>query len=209
MNIIILGPQGSGKGTQAKLLAARFGIAHVSTGDMLREIAKQNTDMGGYVDLLLRKGSLVDDKTITELLKQRLSEDDCKNGFVLDGYPRNLNQAGLLEETTKVNAVIYLNLSDEVAAKRLAARLVCRKCGEIYGAEKTPVEEGRCDLCNGELSQRSDESEFAVRRRLEIFHRDTEPLRSYYRNKRLLHEVNANQGVEQVFSDIALVLENL
>ncbi|MBI2233061.1 MAG: nucleoside monophosphate kinase [Candidatus Aenigmarchaeota archaeon] len=209
MNIIIIGPQGSGKGTQARMIAERFGISHVSTGDMLREIARQNTDTGAHIDLLIRKGSLIPDDIVTDLLSRRLSEDDCKKGFVLDGYPRNANQAKLLEVIAKIEAVIYLKLSDEEAVKRLATRFVCNKCGEIYGIVKQPAEEGKCDACGGDLYQRNDESEFAVRRRLEIFHKDTKPLIDHYRYKRLLHEINANQSIEQVFSDISLIVENL
>ncbi len=209
MNIIIIGSQGSGKGTQARLIAERFSIAHISTGDMLRDLAKQSTDQGSYIDLLIRQGKLIPDAIVTDLLRQRLSNDDCKKGFVLDGYPRNINQAKLLEDIAKIGAVIYLKLSDEEAVKRLATRLVCQKCGEIYGTVKQPAEEGRCDLCGGDLYQRNDESEFAVRRRLEIFHKDTKPLIDHYRYKRLLHEINANQNIEQVFSDISLIIENL
>lgn len=209
MKIVIIGPQGSGKGTQARLIEERFGIAHISTGDMLRELAKQSTDEGSYIDLLLRQGKLIPDDIVTDILKQRLSKDDCKKGFVLDGYPRNTNQAKLLEATEKIETVIYFKLSDEEAVKRLVTRFVCQNCGEIYGTVKQPAEEGKCDLCGGDLYQRNDESEFAVRRRLEIFHKDTKPLIDHYRYKRLLHEINANQSIEQVFSDISLIIENL
>lgn len=209
MNIVLIGPQGSGKGTQARMIAERFGISHVSTGDMLREMAKQNTDSGAHIDLLLRRGSLVPDDIVTDMLKQRLSADDCRKGFVLDGYPRSFSQAKLLEGMTKIDAVLYLNLPDDVAVRRLASRLVCQRCQKIYGAAKPPLEEGRCDSCGGDLYQRPDESEFAIRRRLEIFHKETKPLLDYYKNRRLLHVVSADQHAEQVFGDISLVLENL
>lgn len=210
MNIIIIGPQGSGKGTQARLLSENFRIPHISTGDMLRELASQPTEQGAYIDLLInRKGVLVPDNIVTETLSERFAKDDCSKGFILDGYPRNLSQARMLEEITKIDAVIYLSLSDTKSVQRLVSRLVCQKCGEIYGVLKKPAEEGKCGICGGDLYQRADESEWAIRRRLEIFHRDTMPLIEYYSHKRILHEVNADQSIEQVSSDISLVLENL
>lgn len=209
MNVIIIGPQGSGKGTQAKMAAEALGVAHISTGDMLRDIARQDTGLGAQIDMLLRSGSLVSDDTVTEILKERISKGDCKKGFILDGYPRNMQQAMLLESIARIDAVIFLDIPTEESVKRLAARLVCRRCGEIYGAAKQPFEEGKCDKCGGDIYQRSDESEFAVRRRLEIFHKETKPLVDYYRNKRLLHAVNGSQDMRQVFADIILVLENL
>lgn len=209
MNIIIIGPQGSGKGTQARLVSQRYGIPHISTGDMLREIAAQQSGLGAQVDMIIKRGALVPNNIVTEILQQRLAKDDCKKGFVVDGYPRNMRQAKMLEGIATIEAVIYLNLSDDVAVKRLSGRLVCNRCNEIYGRDKMPADEGKCDLCGGDLYQRSDESEFAVRRRLEIFHRDTKPLADYYRHRRLLHEINADQSIEQVFEDISIILENM
>ncbi len=208
MHIVLIGPPGSGKGTQAKMIFSYYKLPHISMGDLLRNIAKQKTKTGRYIDKLINKeGRLVPDKLTTKILKQRLRKNDCKNGFVLDGYPRNMNQSRLLRPKFHVDYAIYLKVLSNVLVKRLTNRWQCRKCGLIYGLELPPKKKGICDKCQGRLFQREDDKEKAIRARLRIFNSLTKSLINYYKRKGVLHVVNGDQEPEKIFASIKKILK--
>lgn len=204
MRLIIIGSQGSGKGTHAKKLAMKLGVPQISTGDLLREMAKQETEEGQKIRSIINRGVLVPDGIMLGILKKRLEEDDAKKGFILDGFPRNRNQAEMLESAADIDHVIHLNVSDAECIRRLAKRKTCKKCGAIYGNESLPSIEGRCDACGGELYVREDDKEEVIRKRLELYHEQTEPILDFYRENGLLMEIRI-EGIrqpEEVFRDI-------
>lgn len=203
MNIVLIGPQGSGKGTQAKLISEKYGIPHISTGDIFREIREDDSELGRKVRKLIDSGSLVDDDTTNQIVKQRLKKKDCKNGFILDGYPRNLGQAKYLDGILKINYVVDVEISDKVAVDRLSSRLTCRSCNAVYNTiTNPPKKENICDKCNGKLYQRDDDKPGAIKERLKTYHTQTKPLIDYYKNKRVLVEVDGREAIDKVFSDI-------
>jgi adenylate kinase len=202
MNIILIGPQGSGKGTQAKLISKEYNIPHISTGDIFRETAKTNTKLGKKLKNLIDNGILVPDNVTNDVIKERLSKDDIKNGFVLDGYPRNLNQAEFLNSIIKIDHVFEIAVSDKESIKRLSSRRQCRKCNLIYGAVNPPKNDNKCDNCGEELYQRDDDKEDAIKKRLKTYHKQTEPLINYYKKKGLLVRINGEQSIEKIFDEI-------
>ena len=197
MRIVLIGVQASGKGTQAKVLSEMLNIPHISTGDLLRnakgELRKQ-------VDEYMLKGQLVPNKLMIEILKERISKPDCKKGFILDGFPRNLNQADELEKQIEIDKYIEIFITDEEAVKRLSGRWNCNNCGIAYNivTAPKPKEYGKCDKCNGELSQREDDKEEAIKKRLEIYHTETEPIIEKYN----IIRINGKQKIEKVTHDI-------
>ncbi len=204
MKLVIIGPQGSGKGTHAKKLAAKLEILHVSTGDLLREIAKEDSEKGRITRELLNSGTLFPDEFVLHILISRLQRPDTMNGFILDGFPRTANQAKMLDENIQVDSAIYLNVPDAECLRRLSGRKTCKACGAIYGNENPPKKEGRCDACNGELHLREDDREEAIRKRLRLYHEQTEPILDFYRENGLLVEVKI-EGIkhpEEVFGQI-------
>lgn len=199
MKIIMLGPQGSGKGTHAKLLAENLKVPHLSTGEILRKTPR-DSPLGKQVHELIDKGSLVPDDLIAKIVNERLRAPEFKNGFILDGFPRNLNQAKLLEVAP--DNVIYLDISDEEAMKRLSGRLQCRKCEAIYGPDAPPKKAGVCDQCGGELYQRDDDKPEAIAKRLKTFHTETEPLKDFYKKQGVLHIITGAKRIEDTFNAI-------
>ena len=205
-----MGPPGSGKGSQSKYLTTTYSIPHISTGDMFRQNLKENTPIGltakGYID----KGSLVPDIITNEMVKERLKKSDCLNGFLIDGYPRNLNQA---KEFTKIldergwsaDAILNITADDELIVSRISGRLVCKGCGTVYHKTnyKTKVE-GKCDVCNQEVIIRDDDTEETVRKRLEIYYNETEPIIKYYEkiypNK--VYYIDGNQSIKDTTLEI-------
>ena len=199
MNMIFLGPPGIGKGTHAEIVARKFGIPRVSTGEIMREEVKKGTDLGDEVKTYMDAGDLVPDEVVIEIIRKRIREGDCVKGFVLDGIPRTVNQAEELEDITDVDIVLDLKAPRNVIIERITGRLTCRKCGAIYHTKNVPPKKpGFCDLCGGELYQREDQSEKAVERRLEMYEKRTKPLIDFYRKKGLLKEVNVEGGKEEV-----------
>lgn len=198
MHIVLMGPSGSGKGTQAKMLCEALGVPHLSTGAMVREIATQDTPLGRQLKKLHDAGRFAPDDMMTEILKRTLSK--CK-GFVLEGYPRNANQARLLEGIAKIDVIIYIDVTDKEVVRRLSLRRECTKCGRIY-----PQPELTCD-CGSPLRQREDDKADIVKQRLVIFHKETEPVVEYYKKKGLLRTVNGEQPAEKVFADVRKVLD--
>jgi len=201
MKIVFLGPPGSGKGTYSKRIAPKLEIPHISTGDMFRDNIKNETEIGKKAKEFIDKGNFVPDEVTIEMLKQRIEKDDCKNGFILDGFPRNIDQAEALSKLTNIDVVLNLVIPDEVLIKKISARRICRQCGDIYnvaditfgdGYKMPPIlpkEEGKCDKCGGELYQREDDKEEVIRERLEVYKKQTQPLIDYYTKTGLLKDV--------------------
>lgn len=206
MRILLIGPQGSGKGTQAHVLANKYKILDISTGDIFREAIARKTEIGLKAESYTKKGHLVPDDIVTSLVKERVRQKDCREGFILDGYPRNINQAKALDKITNIDKVFVLKIADDLAIKRLSLRRQCKKCKTIYGAFNTHKKKEKCDKCNGKLVQRNDDKPNAIKKRLSIYHKETEPLIEYYKKKGIVHIINGNQSVEKVASDIASFL---
>lgn len=204
MRIILIGAPGSGKGTQAENIRQKYPIAHISTGDILRANVKAGTELGENAKVYMESGKLVPDEVIIAMVESRLQEPDCKNGFILDGFPRTKNQAEALDLILEklgilLDAVVQLNVDDETVVRRLTTRRVCKSCGEIYNIlSKSAKIEGICDKCGGEVIQRNDDIESVIRNRLTVFHEQTAPLIDYYRSKDLLVSVDAAGGKDVV-----------
>ena len=201
-NIILIGAQGAGKGTYAAILMKKYGIPHISTGDMFREAIKNQTPLGveakGYID----KGQLVPDAITVKLVDERLKKPDCSKGFILDGFPRTLSQAEALDKITKLTHVIFLEVKESVIMQRIGGRIQCRKCSAIFHkTNMPPKKEGICDKCGGELYTRDDDKPEAIKKRLAIFHEQTAPLIGYYDKKKLVKRVDANNPVPQHVAD--------
>ncbi len=212
MNIILLGPPGAGKGTQAVRLSEIYSIPHISTGDIFRENLKQGTELGLKAKEYMDKGLLVPDQVVIDIVADRLSRRDCDGGFILDGFPRTITQADALGDmlaTRGMNVDYVLNISvpDEVLVRRISGRRTCSRCDRNYHVEfDPPAKEGQCDSCGGELYQRDDDREDAVRRRLEEYREKTEPLIQYYRGKGLLVDIDGDRPMEEVMASIRKVL---
>ena len=197
MKLIFVGPQGSGKGTQAKLLAEKLRLVHISAGDLLRGATGELKE---EIEALINKGKMVSNELMIKILKEKLEGVD---GFILDGFPRNLAQAEELERITPIDKVIEISISDEESVRRLGGRLNCRKCGAIFNSvTDKPKEEGKCDKCGGELYQRNDDKEEAIRERLKIYHTETEPILEKYDSVK----IDGEQSIEKVKEDILRVL---
>lgn len=204
MRIILLGAPGAGKGTQAESIKAKYPVAHISTGDILRANVKAGTELGKSAKAYMDAGKLVPDDVIVAMMEKRLVEPDCKEGFMLDGFPRTIAQAEALDKMLKklgieLDAVASLEVGDDVVVGRLTSRRVCRKCGEIYNTVLKPAKkEGVCDKCGGEVVQRDDDKEEVIRKRLSVFHEQTAPLIDYYTKEGLLLPVDATGGKDAV-----------
>jgi adenylate kinase len=209
MRLIFIGPPGSGKGTQAKRLSSRYGVPHISTGDMLREAVADGTSLGVTADKIMKSGALVPDEIMIGMIRERLARPDAKKGFILDGFPRTLPQAEKLDALVPGNGseplrVVRLLVPDEAIVKRIALRRTCAQCGAIYHLENQPPKvDGVCDKCGGGLVARPDDTEGAIRKRLESFHKQTTPVADYYKLKNVLKEVDGIGPVDQVFERIA------
>lgn len=212
--VILLGAPGAGKGTHAKRLSSLLGIPHISTGDIFREEMEKNSELGQEVRRYVEKGELVPDEVVNQIVKKRLLQDDCKKGFILDGYPRTLQQAEALEQILKelslpLKKVINLVVSEEEIIRRLSGRRICRNCGAIFHiVNMPPKKEGICDYCGGELYQRDDDKPEAIRHRLAVYHKQTEPLIRFYEEKGLLVNVNCEVPLEQSVEEIVKILQD-
>lgn len=209
---MLLGPPGVGKGTQADLLSQKFGIPKVATGDLLREVASNDTELGRRIKGYLNAGELVPDEIMMKLVRERLSQQDCERGFILDGFPRNVFQAQRLEEilassNTKLDLVIELNADVEEIIRRLTNRRVCGRCGVNYNLiSNPPSSDNICKLCGGEIYQREDDKEEVIRRRLEVYQEQTKPVREFYSQTGRLRTVSSIGSPEEVFRDLLRVL---
>ena len=208
MNLILLGAPGAGKGTQAEKICEKFNIPAVSTGNIIREALKNGTDMGLKAKSYIDAGKLVPDDVVIGIIKERLAEDDCQNGFILDGFPRTIPQAEALDKMgIVIDKVVDIEVPDEKIAARLGGRRVCLKCGATYHLEyKKPAKDGICDACGDELVQRKDDSPETVLDRLNVYHEQTEPLKDYYAKTGKLVIV---EGQEEVADTTALVFKVL
>jgi adenylate kinase len=208
MRLIFLGPPGSGKGTQAAKLLEKVQVAHISTGDILRENVAKGTNLGLQAKGFMDAGKLVPDALIVEMMKHRLGANDCETGFILDGFPRTVSQAEALEQMLGelgmgIDAVVLFDVSDAVVIERLSGRRGCRQCGAIYHVRFNPSSRGDyCQVCGGELFQREDDREEVIRKRLDVYHSQTTPLIDFYRERDLLVEVEAEKSSDEVLKTI-------
>ena len=205
MKLVLLGPPGAGKGTQSKVLSRKYGVPHISTGDILRSAVKEGLPLGMKAKAFMDKGELVPDEVVTGIVADRLKKDDTKSGFVLDGFPRTVRQAQDLDLALKASGsvldmVIYFDTSPKVAIERLSGRRVCKACGAIYHVKNMPPKKGgTCDKCSGELVQRPDDREETVLNRLRVYEAETKPLIEYYSKRGCLKKVSGNLGVDELF----------
>jgi len=215
MKVVFLGPPGAGKGTQAVDLAREFGIAHISTGDMLRSEIKAGTELGKLAQSYIDDGNLVPDEVAVDIIRHRLEKDDARNGYILDGFPRTVPQAEMLEKMldemgTALDRAIYLEASEPVIIARLSGRRICRECGKIYHIENMPSRSaGICDLCGGELYQRPDDQEDAIRQRLRVYKEKTADLIQWYYDKNLLTRVDADILREDTYKELSELFKEL
>jgi len=213
MKIVMLGVPGAGKGTQAKKIAAKYEVPHISTGDIFRANIKEGTELGNKAKSYMDQGLLVPDELTLELVMDRFAKDDCKNGYVLDGFPRTIPQAEALYEALKAKGekmdyAINVDVPDEKIIDRMSGRRACVACGGTFHVVYNPTKvEGICDLCGGNLILRDDDKPETVQKRLNVYHDQTQPLIDYYKNEGILKEVDGTQDVEVVFEDIVKILE--
>lgn len=213
--MILLGPPGAGKGTQAKMISALLGIPHISTGDILRDAVKSGSELGKKVKEIMERGDLVPDELMDRIVENRLKENDCRNGFILDGYPRTVKQAESLEKilenlNEKLDIVILVDVSEDDVVRRITNRRICPKCGKVYNLivpNLKPSEDELCDLCKVKLIQRDDDKEETVRRRYRVYMESTSPLIEYYDKKGILERIDGKNQPEKVKEEILKVLE--
>jgi adenylate kinase len=211
-NLIFLGAPGAGKGTISNVLIAKYGVAHISTGDILRAEVAKGTPAGQEAAVIMKAGKLVPDELVCAMVKNRLAEPDCENGFILDGFPRTIPQADrlaavLAELGKEIDYAIYLKVEDDILLQRLTARLNCRGCDAIYNKLfMTPKTEGICDKCGSELFQRADDSLETAQNRLAVFHQQTQPLIDYYEQRGLLYTCK-NTDKDEIVAELAGILE--
>ncbi|MFH1771128.1 MAG: adenylate kinase [archaeon] len=198
--LLFLGSPGVGKGTYAQILTDELDIPHISTGELLREETKKDTPLGKEIHDIMEKGELVSDDLMIELIEDRIKEDDCKEGFILDGFPRNLMQAHHLKKLIEISHVLNFKASDEVIIDRLSGRITCKNCSTIYNKHlgNIPKVEGKCDKCGGELYERKDDHPDSVKKRLEVYKKKTKPLIDHYNKEGLLVEVVINKDIDQI-----------
>ena len=210
--VVLLGPPGAGKGTQAKQISQKYNIPHISTGDIFRANIKEETPLGLKAKEYMDKGFLVPDELVCGLVEDRIKEDDCKNGYLLDGFPRTVFQAEhfdnfLKERGEKLEVVVDIEVAEDILLPRMIGRRVCRSCGKPYHVITMPPKvEGVCDVCGGEVYQRADDTEETVKNRFKVYNDQTSPLIEYYKKAGNLGEIDGSQGMEKVFEDICALL---
>lgn len=208
MKLILLGAPGAGKGTQAQKLVDHFNVPQISTGDLLRAAVANETDLGKQANEYMTAGKLVPDEIVIGLISERLKEDDCKNGFILDGFPRTIAQADKLKEITDVDAVVSVDVDTSILLDRLTGRRTCKNCNAMYHLIfNQPKQEGVCDACGGELYQRSDDNEETVKSRIDTYNENTAPLIDYYKGAGKLKDVEGQGDIDGIFQNILKVLE--
>ena len=210
MRIVMLGAPGAGKGTQAKKIAAKYGIPHISTGDIFRANIKNGTELGKKAKTYMDQGLLVPDELTCDLVVDRIQQSDAENGYVLDGFPRTVKQAEALEHSgVNIDKVIDIEVDDEIIYKRMAGRRVCGKCGKTYNVDLNvlPQNEGLCDVCGNDLIQRADDKLETVKERLKVYYDQTHVLKDYYQSKGKRFVIDGEQSLEKITEDINKVLE--
>ena len=209
-SVILLGAPGSGKGTIAAKLAPKWGIPHISTGDLFRDAIKNKTDLGLKVEEIIQNGQLVSDDLTIQLVRERFIKPDVKKGYILDGFPRTIPQAEALDKllnslNLSLDKAILLDVSDELIINRIGGRRVCTKCGHVYHIENLPPKnEDICDICGSNLIKRKDDTEEIIKDRLSVYYKKTEPLVNYYKSKSVLKIVDASQDVDELVSGLEL-----
>ena len=215
MLIVLMGPPGAGKGTQAERITRELNLLHVSTGDMLRSAVKDKTPLGEKARAYMERGALVPDELVIAIIKERLADTDCAGGVLLDGFPRTVEQAEALEQVLndlqlKIDTVINVDVANEELLNRLTGRRVCRSCASTYHIKFNPPRvRNICDHCSGELYQRSDDTVDTVKERLDVYSKQTHPLIEYYQRKNLYHAVDGARSIDTVFEEIAAYLEKI
>lgn len=209
MKLVLVGCPGAGKGTQAKKLSKHYGIAHISTGDLLRDQIARGTELGKKVSKIMEEGGLVSDDIVSAMLAERIKADDCKKGYILDGYPRNLAQAEGLEAITgPLDKVVCIEVEDSIIVDRMTGRRSCPKCNAMFHTKYNPPKvEGVCDVCGEKLIQRKDDNEETVVNRLKVYHDTTAPLIDFYGKKGILAKVNGVGDIEGIFAEVCKALE--
>lgn len=214
MKIVLLGPPGAGKGTQAKSISNKYSIPHISTGDIFRKNISENTPLGIEAKSYMNKGQLVPDEVTINMVKDRLNQEDCKNGYLLDGFPRTVAQAEALDSFLKcrneeLDTALAIGVPNEFILERMTGRRVCPSCGASYHVKFNPSSDGKkCDLCGSDVIQRKDDTEETVKERLEVYGRETEPLIKYYDDNNKLSTVDGTKAIIEVFKAICDILEN-
>ena len=212
MRIVLLGAPGAGKGTQAKILIEKYGMPQISTGDLLRAAVAAGSALGKEAKSYMDKGELVPDSVVLGMVGERLKQDDCKKGYILDGFPRNTAQAEALDKmlaslNMSLTAALSVDVPFEDLMKRLTGRRTCKGCGQMYNIYfKAPAKDGVCDKCSGELFQRDDDKEATIKKRLEVYTAQTEPLIGYYKNKGIVKSVSGTGSIDEIFKKVTEVL---
>lgn len=214
MNLVLLGPPGAGKGTQANLLAAEWGMPAIATGDMFRQSLAEDTSLGRKANSYMERGALVPDEVVIGIVEERLKKEDCSAGFLLDGFPRTLVQAEALDrilgaQNKSVTAAVVLQVDQEDLVRRSSGRRVCKDCGQNYHVDLNVPESGRCQACDGRLVQRPDDNEETIRERLRVYALETAPLIDFYERKGLAFKVDGGRSKDEVFEDVKQILAEL
>ena len=212
MKIILLGAPGSGKGTQGELLTKTYGFPRISTGDLLRDAVSRKTPLGQQVKAIMERGDLVADDLVVKMVEERITETDCADGYILDGFPRTINQARMMEDIDRNHQeiVIEICLSDDVVVDRLSARRICSRCGRIYNLlGQKPVTRNVCDACSGDLIQREDDKPEVIQDRLKVYHEQTEPLINHYKLKSNYFEVDGEGRIEDIFIRVRGIIDKI
>ncbi len=214
MKIVLLGPPGAGKGTQAKSISNRYSIPHISTGDIFRKNISENTPLGIEAKSFMDNGQLVPDEVTINMVKERLKEDDCRSGYLLDGFPRTVSQAEALESflqerNESLNTALLIDVPSDFILERMTGRRVCPSCGASYHIKFNPTVDGKCELCGTEVVQRKDDTEETVKERLDVYKEQTQPLIDFYKEKELLSVVDGTKAINEVFENICDVLGTL
>ncbi len=210
MRVILLGPPGAGKGTQGDLVGKKYGYPKISTGDILRLEVQEGSPLGKQAKASLDQGDLVSDDIVVEIVKKRILQPDCSKGYVLDGFPRTVSQAQGLEkmEGNCEEIVINISATEKVLISRLSARRVCFRCGAVYNLlARHPKKDGSCDVCQSKLIQRQDDRPGVIKERLKVYHRQTEPLIGYYKEKKVYHRIDGEGKIEEIFDEISSILD--
>lgn len=215
MNLVLMGLPGAGKGTQAEKIVEKYGIPHISTGDMFRAAIKEGTELGLKAKSFMDKGELVPDEVTIGIVRERLSKEDCNKGFLLDGFPRTVPQAEALEQILsdlgrKIDYVINIDVDQDILMERLTGRRICKQCGSTYHLVfNPPKKDGVCDRCGGELYQRDDDNEATVKNRLQVNVEQSKPLLDFYETKGYLRNINGQQEIDKVFADVDNLIGSL
>lgn len=215
-NIMFIAPPAAGKGTQAEIIVNKYKIPHISTGDILRDISKENSELGNYVSEVLANGLLVKDELTYQLVKDRLSKEDCKNGYIIDGFPRNYEQALAYDDILKdlgydLGIVIVIDVNQEILEKRITGRRVCKNCGSVFNINNDlmkPKNESICDICGGDLYQRSDDNLEAFKNRFATYQKNTEQIINHYKDLGVLHFIDGNKTIDEISKQIEEIINS-